>query len=128
MTSILTSTKRLLNIEESDTSFDLDIVTYINTAFSTLNQLGVGPEDGFFIEDNTADWADYLVPANQLHLIKSYVALTARMKFDPPATSYHTASLEEEIEELVFRIHIFREVELAGSAPPPDFILDGGGP
>lgn len=109
MSSILTTTKRLLNIEEDDTSFDLDIVTYINAAFSTLNQLGVGPIDGFFIEDNTAAWEDLNLPVNQLHSVKAYVALYARTKFDPPATSYHTNSLKEELRELEGRISLMRE-------------------
>ena len=53
MESILTSIKKLLGIEESYEIFDPDIILYINSAFSTLTQLGVGPEKGFSITDKT---------------------------------------------------------------------------
>ena len=43
--SILTSTKKLLGIEDDDTSFDLDVLIHINTALAILNQLGVGPNE-----------------------------------------------------------------------------------
>ena len=45
MDSILTSIKKLLGIAEEYEHFDPDIVMYINSAFSVLTQLGVGPED-----------------------------------------------------------------------------------
>ena len=51
--SILISTKKILGIAEDYTVFDLDIITHINTAFSTLTQLGVGPAEGFM--NGTAD-------------------------------------------------------------------------
>lgn len=49
MDSILTSIKKLLGIAEEYEHFDPDIVMYINSAFSVLTQLGVGPEEGFRI-------------------------------------------------------------------------------
>jgi uncharacterized protein YabN with tetrapyrrole methylase and pyrophosphatase domain len=58
--SILTSTKKILGIAQSDTSFDVDIVIHINSVFSVLQQLGVGPSSGFSIVDATANWEDFL--------------------------------------------------------------------
>ena len=55
-TSILTSTKKILGIDESYTAFDLDILTHINSVFSTLNQIGIGPANGYMIEDATDTW------------------------------------------------------------------------
>ena len=49
--SILTSIKKLLGIVEEYTQFDTDIIIYINTVFMTLQQLGIGPEEGFSITD-----------------------------------------------------------------------------
>jgi hypothetical protein len=46
-TSILTSIKKLIGPTEDDTSFDVDIIMHINSAFFRLNQLGVGPSEGF---------------------------------------------------------------------------------
>ena len=112
MESILDSTKKILGIEQNYTVFDLDITTHINAAFSILNQLGVGPEDGFFIEDNTAVWTDFGLPANQLNAVKSYVYLKVRMFFDPPTTSYHVNAMQEQVRELESRINLFREFAL----------------
>ena len=58
MDSILTSIKKLLGIAEEYEHFDPDIVMYINSAFSVLTQLGVGPEEGFRIEDASKTWSE----------------------------------------------------------------------
>lgn len=114
--SILNSTKKILGLDAVYTPFDLDIITHINATFSLLNQLGVGPEDGFFIEDDSALWADFDVPANQLHLVKTYVYLKVRILFDPPATSYLITAANDQVKEYEWRLNVFREVELY----PPD--------
>ncbi len=73
--SILKSTKKILGLDDTYTAFDLDVITHINSAFSILDQLGVGPDGGFFIEDLRDEWSDYPVPPNQLNLIKTYIFL-----------------------------------------------------
>ena len=45
--SILTSIKKLLGIDESYTHFDPDLIMHINSVFSVLTQIGVGPANGF---------------------------------------------------------------------------------
>ena len=111
--SILNSTKKILGIAEDYTVFDLDIITHINTAFSTLTQLGVGPTTGFMIEDNTAVWADFIEDDTDLqwNSIKSYVFLKVRQLFDPPTTSYLIAATQKQIEELEWRLNAHREEE-----------------
>lgn len=47
MDSILVSIKKLLGIAADYTHFDPDIIMHINSAFSVLTQLGVGPPEGF---------------------------------------------------------------------------------
>jgi hypothetical protein len=109
--SILTSTKKILGIAEDYTVFDLDILTHINTAFSTLTQLGVGPADGFMIEDATAVWTDFDPVDDHLNFnsVKSYVFLKVRMLFDPPTTSYLITATEKQLEELEWRLNVYRE-------------------
>lgn len=114
--SILTSTKKILGIAESYTVFDLDVLTHINMAFSVLNQLGVGPIDGFSIEDADAEWTDYDVPDNQLHMIKTYIFLKVRMAFDPPPTSFLIDSSNEQIKQYEWRLNSFREQEVLDEA------------
>lgn len=110
--SILTSTKKILGLEEDDTSFDLDIATHINSVFVTLHQLGIGPEGGFMIQDKTATWAEFFVDDPGLNVVKTYVWLRVRLLFDPPTTSYHIAALEKQQEELEMRMSYAREAQV----------------
>lgn len=107
--SILTSTKKILGIEEDYIAFDPDIITHINSVFSTLEQLGIGPQDGYMIEDKIAVWPDYLSNNFRLNAIKTYIYLRVRLLFDPPATSYHINALNEQIKELEWRLNTNRE-------------------
>ena len=56
MESILNSIKKLLGISEDYDYFDSDIIMHINSVFATLTQLGVGPEKGFSINDESEKW------------------------------------------------------------------------
>lgn len=130
--SILTSTKKILGIEENYTAFDLDIMTHINSAFSTLHQLGLGPETGFAIEDKDAEWDDFLGGDLIKNNVKTYVYLRVRLLFDPPTTSFVLTSMQEQIKELEWRINVYRE-SYAYTAPvsvdvEDEIILDGGSP
>jgi len=109
--SILTSTKKILGIAEDYTVFDLDIITHINTAFSTLTQLGVGPSEGFMIEDAEAVWPEFIVVDFQYNSVKSYVFLKVKQLFDPPQTSYLITATEKQIQELEWRLNVHREDE-----------------
>ncbi len=107
--SILIGTKKILGIAEDYTVFDHDIITHINTAFSTLTQLGVGPAQGFMIEDDSETWDEFIEDDLQYNSVKSYVFLKVRQLFDPPTTSYLIASTEKQIEELEWRLNVHRE-------------------
>ena len=110
--SILKSTKKILGLAEDYTPFDLDIITHINAAFSVLDQLGVGPEGGFFIEDDSAVWTDFTSPSNQLNLVKTYVYLKVRLLFDPPSTGFLVTASNEQLKEYEWRLNTFRECAL----------------
>ena len=129
--SILDSVKKVLNLPNDYTHFDQDVIMHINAVFSTLHQLGLGPEEGFMIESNTATWITFLGGDPRLNNIKSYMYLRVRMLFDPPTTSYMIDAMEKQIKELEWRINTHRE-ETAWVDPSPDRIrdtvLDGGGP
>lgn len=116
--SILKSTKKVLGIDAAYTAFDLDVITHINAAFSTLTQLGIGPVNGFQIEDDTAVWGTFLGTDLQLNSVKSYVYLKVRLIFDPPQTSYHMEAIKEQIHELEWRLNVHRE-ETAWTDPLP---------
>lgn len=121
-TSILNSTKKILGIADDYTVFDVDIITHINTAFSILAQLGVGPAEGFMIEDDSAEWDDFIGGDPQYNAVKTYVYLKVRQLFDPPTTSYLITAFNEQVRELEWRINAYRE-ETAWIDPDPP-VLD----
>ena len=106
MGSILTDTKKLLGIEEEYTVFDPDVIIHINSVFSILNQLGVGPENGFSITDSTSTWEDFLGGDEpKLNMVKSYMYAKVRLMFDPPSGA-HKEALEHTCNELEFRLNV----------------------
>lgn len=108
MESILTSIKKMLGIDEEYTHFDADIIMHINSVFMILIQLGVGPEEGFVIEDDTSTWVDFIPEANaaQLHAVKSYIYLKVKLIFDPPLSSAVIDSMNRQIAEFEWRLNV----------------------
>jgi hypothetical protein len=104
--SILNSTKKLLGIAADYTAFDLDVMTHINSAFLTLDQIGVGPTGGFLIEDAEAEWWDLLGDDPRLNAVKTFVYLKVRVAFDPPTTSFAIGAMEKQIQELEWRLMV----------------------
>ena len=109
--SILTSTKKIVGIDPDDPSFDIDIITHINSAFSILQQIGVGPPTGFQIADADPVWSDYILDNEQvLNLVKTYIYLQVRLLFDPPAGSYHlTILMQQQLDQYLSRLNMMRE-------------------
>lgn len=106
--SILDSIKKLIGIEDTETYFDSDIVTGVNSAFSSLNQIGIGPDDGFSISDSTKVWNDYLTDVRTLELVKSYVHLKTKLLFDPPSSSSIVDIINKEISEFEWRLNVIK--------------------
>lgn len=107
--NILESTKKILGIASDYDAFDLDVMTHINSALSTLNQLGLGPEEGFMIQDGEEEWGDLLEDDMRLNSIKTYIYLKVRILFDPPSTSFVLTAMQEQIKELEWRLNVYRE-------------------
>lgn len=107
--SILISTKKILGIEADYKAFDLDILTHINSAFNTLSDLGLGPEEGFMIEDEQATWGDFLEKDKRLNSVRTYIYLKVRLLFDPPTTSFAITAFEKQVSELEWRLNVYRE-------------------
>lgn len=109
MDSILTSVKKKLGIEEEYEHFDDgDIIDHINSAFFSLNQLGVGPDKPFAIDDDSYVWTDF-VPEGEAEAVKSYVALYVKLLFDPPSSSHLVENINQKIRELEFRLLVDAE-------------------
>lgn len=114
--SILNTIKQLSGVDPDDDSFDVDQITYINGVLVDLDDLGIGPTAGFMIDSATQTWDEYFAELSVspvfLNNVKVYIGLKVRMRFDPPATSYHTIAMKEQLEELAYRIKERREREL----------------
>jgi hypothetical protein len=114
MDSILNTIKKKLNVDISDTSFDTDIITDINTALMRVSRLGIGPSTGFYITDDAKQWIDLLGDRKDLEGVKTYIYLKVRLMFDPPANQSLLKSINEQISEL--------ESELASQAELPSLL------
>lgn len=106
MDSILTSIKKLLGITEEYEHFDQDIIMHINSVFMTLNQLGVGPAEGFYIHDKTVLWDEYIPDPTQLQAVKTYMYLKVRVLFDPPQSSAAVEAMNRQATEWEWRLNV----------------------
>lgn len=112
--SILDSVKKDLGIMPDYTYFDPDIIMGINSAFSILTQLGVGPSSGFSITDNTTLWSDYIPDDPHLEMVKTYVSKKTKQFFDPPSTGPIAEAHERVLKEMKWRINIAVDPKITG--------------
>lgn len=115
--SILDSTKKLLSIPLESDYFDHDVLTYINSAFSTLKQLGAKIPSDFYVSDSTSTWDDIGGNPDVIPHIRSYVYLKVRMIFDPPTGGVKEA-YENQIKELEWRINSEDDIHNKGEGLP----------
>lgn len=107
--SILLSIKDLLGLNEEQKNFDNVIIIHINKVFKDLNQLGVGPEDGFSIKDDYTLWTDYISDTEKFNDVITYMYLKVKLLFDPPLSSTVIASMERMASECEWRLNVEAE-------------------
>ena len=107
--SILTSIKKTIGIHPEDVAFDSDIIMHINSVFMILNQLGVGPSEGFRIKDNSTTWSEYIGEGSNLESVKSYIGLKVKLLFDPPSSSSAMEATNRLVNELEWRLNVETE-------------------
>lgn len=105
MDSILSSTKQLAGLGPDYEPFDPQIIMYINSVFLVLKQLGVGPEEGFFITDDSSTW-DEFIPENEFlcEAVKAYMGDKVRLRFDPPTSTALLEALKQNVAECEWRL------------------------
>ncbi len=108
-TSILTSIKKMLGIDDDYTHFDTDIIININSVFMKLNQLGVGPIEGYSIADKVPKWIDFIGEKKDSQAIITFTYLNVRLLFDPPSNSFMIDAMERQIKEYEWRLNIQAE-------------------
>lgn len=104
--SILSTIKKMLGIDPEYTDFDVDIIVNINMVFNILNQIGVGPVEGFSITDNKTVWSDYIPDTRKLEMVKSYIYLKVKQIFDPGTSSALNTAIENQVKELEWRLSV----------------------
>lgn len=118
--SILDSVKKVLGFDPTYTAFDIDVIIHINSVFSDLCDLGIGPTTGFSITDNTAQWSDFLGTDLTLDRVKSYMFLRVKMIFDPPVSGFAIDAIKQQIQQFEWRISVQREgTAWVDPNPPP---------
>lgn len=99
--SILQTIKKLLGISPDDDAFDTDILIDINTAFDRLTTLGIGPEEGFRITDDSTTWNEYLTDGKLIDSVKDYIFFSVKMMFDNAGTSsFVMDAYQKQIDKL----------------------------
>lgn len=106
MDSILNTIKSTLSIEPECEDFDQELILHINSVFSVLTQLGVGPEEGFFITDSSEKWSDFTEDMKRIQMLKTYIGLKVRLLFDPPTTSFAIESIKNAATEYEWRLNV----------------------
>lgn len=116
MESILTSIKLFLGVGEEYKHFDPPIIMHINSVFADLHQLGVGPTNGFAIEDDTSTWGEF-IPVNDLKYssIKSYMELRVKLLFDPPTNASVLQAMQREVDKWEWRLNVAAETNEGGA-------------
>lgn len=106
--SILMSVKKMLGglNPEEESPFDADIIMQINGVFSILQQLGVGPREGFSIEDSGKLWTEFSTDTIILNMVKPYMYAKVRLAFDTPTSGAVKEALEHQVFELEYRMNV----------------------
>jgi len=110
--SILVSIKKLLGIDAEYKHFDSDLIMHINSVFSILTQLGVGPSSGFSITGDSETWSEFIDKETQkFSLVKSYMHLKVKLLFDPPLGTAVIQSIDRQISEFEWRLSVVADPE-----------------
>lgn len=110
MDSILITIKKLLGIEPDYEHFDQDIIIHINSVFTDLTLLGIGPSTGFVIEDDMSYWTDFSSNTMLIEAVKSYMYLRVKLLFDPTSlSSAMIDAMHRDIDRWEFRLNVIAE-------------------
>lgn len=107
--SIVASIKKMLGLEDEYTPFDMDVITHINAAFMTLTQMGIGPKEGFMVDDYNQTWEQFLTNKVMLGGVKTWVYLQVKMMFDPPSNSILMDAMKQQADQILWRLNVQAE-------------------
>ena len=82
---------------------------HINSVLADLWDLGVGPYEGFSIEDDTTTWEDFLQDSLKFNAVKSYMELRVKLLFDPPSSSAAIESMQRQVDKWEWKFTVAAE-------------------
>lgn len=117
-TSMLTSVKRHLGIANEDNSFDEILMDDARMSLLEMSDIGVidddlGEADFSEITDKTT-WNDIMLKLypkldskvkNLLPYVETFVCISVRILFDPPASQMILQMLKDKKNELIYRLN-----------------------
>lgn len=105
MENILSSIKQMLNVEQSITAFDNELIMFINSAIAELIQGGVGPQSGLDVTAETS-WSAFSDNSNIVSHSKQYVYCRTRLLWDSPTNSFTVNSFNDQAKESYWRAYL----------------------
>lgn len=107
LASILYSIKQMIGVPVESTDYDTDLIIHINSVFSTMTQLGIGPKSGFAITGSDDLWTDFIVDDKKIAMYKSYMFMKVKLIFDSTTLSGSVIEAYNKlISEFEWRAHI----------------------
>lgn len=109
--SVLLSVKENLGIYIQDKDFDTQLIFAINSSFSQLHQMGVGPNNPYKVKDENDKWIDFTSNDERLEMVKEYIPQKVRLLFDPPTSSFLLEATKNIISEMEWRLYILAQTD-----------------
>lgn len=106
--TILQTVKDMIGPSIDYDVFNHQILVHINSFFEVLTQCGVGPADGFRV-DETTTWDGFIsegVTPKLFEMAKDYIQIRTRLVFDPPISSSAIEILNNTYKELEWRMTV----------------------
>lgn len=108
--NILASVKKINNIEETDASFDNELILAINSALMVVMQEWHGMDHAFKLQDGTETWAQLLGEDVDYEGVKELIGLKVRLTFDPPSSQTVMQAIQDQIRDLEWRLYIWKDL------------------
>lgn len=107
--SVLETVRDAVGLEKDDTSFDTELIIYINGAIGELNQAGVGNE--ITVLDDATKWEELVVndsgsvSMKLVGLAIMYVFLNVKIHFDPPQVNTQNV-MKDAMNQAIWRLAV----------------------
>lgn len=112
MESILTSIKKMLGYDAAETGYDDELIMHINSVIMDLTQLGVGPAEGYEIEDAMNTWDEFITDMKKFSGVKTYIFMRVKLIFDSSTMgSALIESYNKQCERFEWRLNHAAESE-----------------